>query len=466
MCFTDCSVVRGLLWSSNEVTELPPLPDGKYLSSIPSAVNPFGWAVGQAQNGRIDAATQWPETRAVLWPNKGIRDLGSLGGTQGIANSINILGQVVGASATGTLDPFANSPLSSCIVLLGVFCNSSSFSSIALFYPVTTETHAFLWQGESMRDLGTLGGPDSNAWMINDRGEVAGYSFTSFTPNASTGVPTVEPFFWSASDGMIPIGSLGGTFGGPWWINNNGQVTGSSNLAGDQTEHPFIWSKTTGMKDLGTLGGSFAHPDAMNDAGDVVGFSFIAGDQIGHAFLWRGGVMTDLGALPTLPDTEALSINSKGQVVGGDAFQDTYGFLWENDGPIVLLNDLVLPGTNLSVTSGVAINDEGEIACIGTLPNGNSHPCILIPCDENHPRIAGCDYSLVETRATTYTNPSDFPYVIPNISNTPLIEPFKVPPPTGGRCTREGMECPPQWPPCCPGLTCVPESTRAFCLRI
>jgi hypothetical protein len=35
-----------------------------------------------------------------------------------------------------------------------------------------------------------------------------------------------------------------------------------------------------------------------------------------------------------------------------------------------------------------------------------------------------------------------------------------------GRCTPEGMECPPQFPPCCPGLTCVPASTRAFCLAL
>jgi len=33
----------------------------------------------------------------------------------------------------------------------------------------------------------------------------------------------------------------------------------------------------------------------------------------------------------------------------------------------------------------------------------------------------------------------------------------------GGRCTPEGMQCPPQAPPCCPGLVCVPASTRAFC---
>ena len=34
---------------------------------------------------------------------------------------------------------------------------------------------------------------------------------------------------------------------------------------------------------------------------------------------------------------------------------------------------------------------------------------------------------------------------------------------SGGRCSSQGMECPAQFPPCCPGLVCVPASTRAFC---
>ena len=421
MCFVDCLVNRGFLWSGNEVIELPPLPGaGKNLSSFPGSINAWGWAVGQAQNGKIDAATQWPETRAVLWADKGILDLGSLGGTQGIANAINHLGQVVGASATGTLDPFANSPLASCIVLFGIFCGNSSFAQLALFSPVTTEIHAFRWQGESMQDLGTLGGPDSTAWMINDRGEVAGYSFTSFTINASTGVPTVEPFFWSPEDGMITMGSLGGTFGAPWWINKKGQVAGSSNLAGDQTEHPFLWSKATGMKDLGTLGGTFGHPDAMNDAGDVVGFAFTAGDQVGHAFLWHDGVMTDLGALPAFPDTEAWSINSKGQVVGGSTFRDIYGFLWENGGPMVDLNQLVVPGADLTVISGFLINDHGEIACLGELPNGDRHACILIPCDGDHHDVDGCDYSMVDASVAQGNNPAQRPVAVtPQTTSSP-----------------------------------------------
>lgn len=63
-----------------------------------------------------------------------------------------------------------------------------------------------------MRDLGTLGGPDSAAEVNNDRGEVTGWSYTSFVANPSSGTPNVDPFLWSPEDGkMTDLGSLGGT---------------------------------------------------------------------------------------------------------------------------------------------------------------------------------------------------------------------------------------------------------------
>ena len=54
-------------------------------------------------------------------------------------------------------------------------------------------------------------------------------------------------------------------------------------------------------------------------------------------------------------------------------------FLWE-DGVIYNLNDLILPGSDMTLIDVDQINDRGEIACQG-LANGEPHPCLLVPLE-------------------------------------------------------------------------------------
>jgi probable HAF family extracellular repeat protein len=182
-------------------------------------------------------------------------------------------------------------------------------------------------------------------------------------------------------------------------------VVGASNLAGDQTFHPFLWDRGK-LNDLGTLGGYTGVAFMLNDAGETVGYADLPPNPFGcsglscihHGFLWKDGVMTDLGTLSD-PCSRALSINADGQIVGvtspcGGEF--TRGSLWENGGPLVDLNSLIVNGAGLTVREGDFINDGGEIGGRAVLTNGDLHAVILIPCDEHHASVEGCDYSMVD----------------------------------------------------------------------
>jgi uncharacterized membrane protein len=63
------------------------------------------------------------------------------------------------------------------------------------FSPFGLQVRAFLWQNGVMEDLGTLGtGTTASAWFMNESGQIAGSSYTNTVPNPVTGVPTFDPF--------------------------------------------------------------------------------------------------------------------------------------------------------------------------------------------------------------------------------------------------------------------------------
>ena len=198
---------------------------------------------------------------------------------------------------------------------------------------------------------------------------------------------------------MRDLGTIGGT--AVYLINslnNRGQIVGGMNVAGDQSFHTFLWDGLS-LKDLGTFGGDFGSANWLNEPGDVAGWAFTEGNQAVHAFLWRKGVMTDLGTVDSDPNSEAFVVNSKRQVVGAtqdDNFNYVHAFLWERSS-IADLNALIVPAdSGVQLNAAVGLNEKGEIVAQGTLPNGDQHVYLLIPCDENHMEVDACDYSLYE----------------------------------------------------------------------
>jgi probable HAF family extracellular repeat protein len=337
-------------WRKGVMTDLGTLPGG--VNSVANVVNNEDVAVGFSEDAaRAGVAVKWTRSGRIV-------RLGTLGGTFGFAADINDHGQIIGPAANTVPDPYS-------------------------IFGWPTQTRAFLWEKGVMRDLGTLGGPDAAAFFINKRGQVAGESFTDSTPNASTGNLTRDPFLWQHGK-MIDLGTLGGTNGFALDLNNWGQVVGASNLAGDVDSHPFLWDRGK-LIDLGTFGGTFGAANAVNDAGEVAGVAGNTGDTTVHAFFWKNGVKTDLGTIDGDTCSTAHFMNAKGQVVGtsGDCQGrfEKHGFLWQRGGSMIDLNAFVPPGSNLTVTDGETINDRGEIAGSGQLPNGDFHAVVLIPCN-------------------------------------------------------------------------------------
>lgn len=366
-CFFDCFVTHAAEWRHGVLHDLGALADG--VSSAAIAVNANGLIDGVSENGEIDPLTGFPKIFAVVWKNGKIINLGSFGGNQSATGGVvSNNGYVVGGALNDVLDPLAN-----------------DFSLNFMFVPAATQCHAFLWRGDSgLQDLGTLGGPESIAGGVNERGQVSGQSYTNSIVNSVTGLPTLDPFLWE-NGRMTDIGSLGGNFGLANWMNSSGQVVGVSDLEGDLTFHPYVWGKGRPLRDLGTLGGDNGAAFSINDAGAVVGNADITGSQAHHAFLWQPGrPMRDLGTPDGDTCSTAYSVNSHMQVVGNSGICGIGGhaFLWENGGPPVNLENLVLPGSELEVSEADYINDRGEIVCSGFLPTGESHACLLIPTDE------------------------------------------------------------------------------------
>jgi probable HAF family extracellular repeat protein len=120
--------------------------------------------------------------------------------------------------------------------------------------------------------------------------------------------------------------------------------------------------------------------------------------------------MADLGTLGADPCNHAFMSNARGQVVGtSEAFCNGPGihpFLWENGGPMVDLNTLIPENAGAPLYEASNINERGEIVAGGLPagcgdPNSCGHVYLLIPCDEEHSGIEGCDYSTVEASAST-----------------------------------------------------------------
>ncbi|MGE5209057.1 MAG: hypothetical protein ACM3KL_06980, partial [Alphaproteobacteria bacterium] len=248
--------------------------------SLAGGISRNGLIAGLSTNGLLDPLTDFPQVRAVMWDSAhNIHDLGTLGGNSSQATQVNSRGQVSGCA----LNAVPEDPD------VATFFNG--------FLPAAQQVRAFLWENGLMRDLGTLGGNDSFASLLNEAGAACGFSSTDTKINDTTGLLTIHPFLWVNGE-MHDLGTLGGTLAttgsfvdGPFGrvMNGQGHVVGTSLLAGDEDRGAFFWSNGQ-MTNLGSLGGNATDAYAINNNDQVVGRSRTT-NTVGshHPFLWDNG---------------------------------------------------------------------------------------------------------------------------------------------------------------------------------
>jgi len=290
-------------------------------SNWATAINPGGDVAGVF--GTLSQQSDW---HAYLFSGSTMKDLGTLGSIYSYANAINSTQQVTGSSLTSSNAEHAflytGGKMQDLGTLGGGYSTGSGINSAGQMTGGSTKPgdqtmRAFVYSGGKMTDIGALSGTygqHSFGTAINNSTQVTGYSYSFIN---STDI--IAHAFLFQSNTLVDLGTLGGTTSLGLGINYAGVVTGNADLRGDAAYHAFLY-KASHMEDLGTLGGSFSSGNSVNAAEDVVGNSDTA-DGSNHPFVHVGDVMYDLNSLVVsglsgamLTGDGAPAINDNGQI--------------------------------------------------------------------------------------------------------------------------------------------------------
>ncbi len=281
--------------------------------------------------------------------------------------------------------------------------------SVPLIAQQQQQTHAAdRFPHYTVEDLGTLGGPYSFSYSLNDAGVVTGGAATATQNGDPTQAVNNAPqtaFFWDRGR----LRNLG-TLGGP---DSAGAATNLSKLAVVDSETANLSRQGEDVCAFGTNlqclaatwkngrltalpllpGGNNSYALDLNDRGQAVGFSDTdvydpdcaaartAGFQF-QAVIWEpNGRVRPLAPLDGDTVAYAFGINNRGQVVGNSGVcanttpppyvSSSNAVLWEPDGTPV---PLALGGSGAS-----AINDHGDVSGTSATADGTPYPFLWTP---------------------------------------------------------------------------------------
>jgi probable HAF family extracellular repeat protein len=259
-------------------------------NSLGNGINEAGQVVGMSAVS--DRARAFRYTDGV-----GMEDLGALPGhSASVARSINNAGQVTGASSVG---PFFGPGSHAFRYTDGVGMEdlgantANAINNSGQVAGVSMGRASRYTDGIGWEDLGVLPGTeDSLANAINNSGQVAG---ASGDLSFDTG-PAAHAFRFTDGVGMEDLGRVPDRYSEAFGINDNGDVVGytysleqpSPRILLDITDpSAFLYTDALGMVDLNTLlrpdsGWDLRYAYDINNRGQITGFGSFTDPQVGR----------------------------------------------------------------------------------------------------------------------------------------------------------------------------------------
>ncbi len=261
--------------------------------------------------------------------------------------------------------------------------------------------HGFLYAKRAERDLGALGGHNSSAACINERGQVVG--------EADSADDSPRPVLWEGRK-PTPLPTMPMYITGKaTWINNHGDIVGSiGGIFGSaclwRNGQLYILDTQAGLN--GETASIDSVANCISNSGDIVGDKGWHGSIRRQAFYCHDGKMQWQTPLSGYTESYASGVNSRGEIVGrverqvdvsklhwqehhssGGAWPNGYeeighytqqcAVLWRN-GACINLNTLVPAGFKWELRNAKSINDEGCILAEGYFQD-KTHTFLLKP---------------------------------------------------------------------------------------
>ncbi len=258
-------------------------------TSCAYAINNLGVIVGASAG----FGGQFQAKAAALFDHTGNKNntpLGSLGGSQGMARSINEDGLIVGQTA-----------------------DTANKNRAVWFEETQIPFFGIAYKAFSLASQGSC------AWSVNNSGKIVGELISE-----QMFIQTQAMFFDPSGNGVnVNLGSLGGSSSSAYCINDSDQIVGFATTAEGQSYATLFDASGQGNNtNLGALSGMQSAAYAINNGGQIVGYSR-SGSSDYHATLFAivpGGNPIDLNTLidPSLGWSleAAFDINDNGWIVG------------------------------------------------------------------------------------------------------------------------------------------------------